>query len=310
MFSFSEVEPGFFSVFDAASGELSSVLGLQKNPPQRGVVVKQARFNAEDGTTLVGWITYVPRRPIDGRQALPIVVLIGTFPYEPWAGTYNDLAHFLASRDYVVLQLNHRGTSGHGLAFLEKGKAHLGAAVPADLAAAAAELAESEHIDGSRVAVIGSGYGAHLTLRTLASDKGRFACGVAISPVVDWGAIARSHNSDIRRQWFTRTKLLKASDDSRELTACSAVAFADDLTAPLLIIQGAADTVAPNRPVSRFVKRLRKAGVPVEQLIIKRAGHCVPEDEPRVEMFERIETFLAQHLSMARAASAPDSKGP
>lgn len=296
LLSFSGSIPGFFSVFEMETGEVRRLMPVRTEAPGLPhASVFPVRFTATDGTALFGWVTRPTAPASTNKPALfPLIVLLHPTPGEPWCGTYNDLAQFLASRGYVVLQLNHRGTQGRGRSFFELGRAGLGAVVPDDLSAGVAELVATGRVDGSRVAVIGSGYGGHLALRALST--GRFTSGVAISPVVDWGAIARSGDAAMRRRWMKETHVFDDQDDAGLLTAQSAVTFAKDLKQPCLFILGASQAAAPLTPVKGFVKRLESAGGQAESLVIKNATDDIPEEKHRAEMFERIEAFLARTL--------------
>ena len=304
--SFTVSQSAEISAFNTESGTMQTLMRLDRPIPRCGIAGGPARFQAADGTELFGWIVFQANQ--DERSSSrprPLVVLMHTEPYAPWIGDYHDLAAFLASRGYAVLQLNHRGTGGRGRELLEAGRVELGREVPADLDAAVAQLAASGRIDDTRVAVIGSGYGAHLALRALARKESRFTAGVAISPVVDWGAFVWAGESEARRHWIRDLGLISDDDDASTLTGNSAVTFARELSRPLLVIQGRDDAVAPDPQVAAFLNQLRERQAQVEHRVMKGAGFCITEEEPRAALFEHIERFLERVLDGSPPVAAP-----
>ena len=75
-------------------------------------------FKAKDGLTIHGYLT----KPV-GVEAknLPTVLLVHGGPWARDTWGYNPLVQFLANRGYAVLQVNFRGSTGYGKAFLNAG---------------------------------------------------------------------------------------------------------------------------------------------------------------------------------------------
>src|SRR3546814_13473343 len=90
------------------------------------------RFKASDGMELDGYLTLPAGVQSPGK--LPMVLLPHGGPHvegDRWA--FDNDAQFLASRGYLVLQVNFRGSEGRGHAFERAGYRQWGTRVQDDL---------------------------------------------------------------------------------------------------------------------------------------------------------------------------------
>ncbi len=98
-----------------------------------------------------------------------------------------DFAALLASRGYVVVAVDGRGTGLNGRAARCVVQDRLGHFEALDQIAAAQLWAAKDYVDADRLAIWGWSFGGFLTLKTLEMDAGRtFAAGIAVAPVTDW----------------------------------------------------------------------------------------------------------------------------
>ena len=114
--SFSDRDPGHFYLFQAkpAGGEKAWMdLGAVREgvKPQDMASVELQRIKARDGLELPVWVT----RPAGASGALPAVVLVHGGPWVrggDWS--WEAESQFLASRGYLVLEPEFRGSTGYG----------------------------------------------------------------------------------------------------------------------------------------------------------------------------------------------------
>jgi len=139
-------------------------------------------LNARDGLDLVTYLTipYFKDPRSEGRPTapLPMVVVVHDGPWSRASLTLDATHQWLASRGYVVLTVNYRGSTGFGQKFANAGNLEWGGAMNADLVDAVRWAVEQKIADPAAVAIMGEGYGGYAALASLASSADTFACAV------------------------------------------------------------------------------------------------------------------------------------
>src|SRR3712207_4829774 len=130
-------------------------------------------FTARDGLEIEGYLTLPPGR---GRENLPLVLNVHGGPWARDAWGYDPEAQWLANRGYGCLQINYRGSTGYGKAFLNAGNKEWGARMHDDLVDAVNWAVEEGVADPERVAIFGGSYGGYAALVRGAVTPGLFRC--------------------------------------------------------------------------------------------------------------------------------------
>jgi dipeptidyl aminopeptidase/acylaminoacyl peptidase len=216
---------------------------------------------------------------------------------------------WLANRGYAVLQVNFRGSAGYGKAFLNAGDREWGGKMHDDVVDGAQWLVRQGTADPRRIGIMGISYGGYATLAGLAFTPDVFACGVDL---VGPSNIVTLINSMPPHWTPIRARLIKRMGDPERdrafLESRSPLFFADRITAPLLIGQGANDPRVPQRESDQIVEAIRKNGRLVEYLVYGDEGHGFARPENNLHFFARAESFLAAHLG-GRCEPADDVPG-
>jgi len=84
-----------------------------------------------DGNKIKTYILFPPNFQ-DGKP-MPMVVLPHGGPHYRDSANYDELAQFIATRGYIVVQPNFRGSTGYGLKFRELGYKQWGGLMQDDL---------------------------------------------------------------------------------------------------------------------------------------------------------------------------------
>src|SRR5204862_4531898 len=95
---------------------------------------------------------------------LPLVVMPHGGPAARDGYDFDYIAQFLATRGYVVIQPEFRGSAGFGRDFREAGKGEWGGKMQTDLLDGVAALAASGEIDPDRVCIVGASFGGYAAL--------------------------------------------------------------------------------------------------------------------------------------------------
>jgi dipeptidyl aminopeptidase/acylaminoacyl peptidase len=194
--------------------------------------------------------------------------------------------HLLASRGYLVLDLDYRGSAGHGRAWRTAVAGWMGGRDLQDQVDASRWLRDSAGVAPERVGIYGGSYGGFLTLMALFTEPEWFGAGAALRPVTDWAHYNHGYTADI---------LGLPQADSASFRRSSPIRFAEGLQDPLLIAHGMQDTNVQFQDVVRLAQRLIELGkagwelaaYPAEDHGFQRPDSWIDEYRRILELFER-----------------------
>lgn len=166
-----------------------------------------------------------------------------------WAGFWSTFQQLLVARGYIVVQVDVRGSTGHGRAFREAFLADFAGRDLDDLASAVAYVESLPYVDPDRIGVWGSSYGGTLTAYALLKKPGLFDAGVACAAAVD----PRFFGSD-------DVAIVRRPDSHPEAFLRGAAQYAANLEDPLLLIHGMQDQVVPFKTVVDLAEALMRNG--------------------------------------------------
>ncbi|HEV8629185.1 MAG TPA: prolyl oligopeptidase family serine peptidase [Thermoanaerobaculia bacterium] len=267
-------------------------------PGDRFVAPRQVIFHAADGLELHGQL-FVPAgaAPGAGRPAViflhggPMRQMLLGFHYGGYYANAYAMNQYLASRGFVVLSVNYRSGIGSGEAFRRAGaQGPRGASEYQDVLAAGAFLRQQPGVDGHRIGLWGGSYGGYLTALALARDSARFAAGVDLHGVHDWGWLAKLENG---ADWG-----LLESEWNLAHTS-SPVADVATWTSPVLFIHGDDDRNVRFSETTDLVQRLRAQKVPVELLVFPDEAHSFLRGASWKRAYEATADFFVRRLMAA-----------
>lgn len=104
---------------------------------------------------------------------------------EKWHIDFNT--YLSGTKDYIVIQIDGRGSSGQGYQLLYEVYKKLGTVEVSDQLEVTEYLRDNLHfIDGRRMGIWGWSYGGYTAALALASTQSIFQCGVSVAPVTNW----------------------------------------------------------------------------------------------------------------------------
>ncbi|MEO0491703.1 MAG: alpha/beta fold hydrolase, partial [Cyanobacteria bacterium J06659_2] len=221
----------------------------------------------------------------------------------PWARDiwgYNPFAQFLANRGYAVIQPNFRGSTGYGKAFLNAGNHEWGTgAMQHDITDGVQYLIDQGIADPERVGIFGGSYGGYATLAGLAFTPDLYAAGASVvgpSNLITLLDSIPPYWASLRATFTLRLGDPDDLSDRTRLEAQSPLFFADQIQAPLMVVQGANDPRVKQVESDQIVVAMRDLGYPVEYLIAPDEGHGFRKEGNRLAMIAALERFFAEHL--------------
>jgi len=296
IFSFSDRQPGVCYVYSPGNDKMEDFMhACPWIKPEQMAEMHPISYKARDGLEIHGYLTI----PL-GQKArnLPLVVLPHGGPWIRDMWGYDPLVQMLANRGYAVLQMNYRGSAGYGAEFSRKGHKEVGGAIQQDIEDATRWAIAKKVADPKRIAIVGASYGGYSVLYALGKSPDLYCCGISIAGVSDWVSIYKNLSDGeykfAREHWVR--EIGDPEKDEEKLKMISPVNFADQISAPLLIIQGKDDRIVPQNQAKKMITALEKAGRKPDALFIADEGHGFNHEKSRVAEFKAIEAFLGKHL--------------
>lgn len=254
-------------------------------------------YKARDGLEIPAYVTLPPQQSAKPR---PLVVLPHGGPATRDTFSYDDLTQFLATRGYVVLRPQYRGSSGFGRAFEEAGHAEWAGKIQTDILDGVDMLAREGTIDPSRVCVVGWSFGGYAALTSTFQYPEIYKCAASIAGVTDLQMLqlhaVRRRGRNSGGFGYLRDMLGKATRET--LRAGSPVDQAERFQVPVLLIHGGLDTVVSADHSRHMRNALEQAGKDVKYLEFEDDNHNLYQAANRIRMLGALETFLADHLPL------------
>lgn len=251
-------------------------------------------FTARDGLTVHGYLTFP--RGVD-RSGLPAVLDVHGGPWVRDRWGYGPDAQWLANRGYVCVQVNYRGSTGYGKAFLAAGDKQWGRAMHDDLVDAVDHLVGQGWVDRDRVGIMGGSYGGYAALAGAAFTPDVFRCAIDLvgpSNLLTLLASIPDYWAPMRAMLYQRVGHLETERDM--LWDRSPLAHVDKIRIPVLVAQGANDPRVKQAEAEQIVAALAEKGLPHDYLLFPDEGHGLAKPENREVFYEAAERFLAEHL--------------
>jgi dipeptidyl aminopeptidase/acylaminoacyl peptidase len=295
--AYSDVDPGSVYIYNTVSDELTFQYRPRPElPTQHFARMTSIRYPSSDGLEIQAYLV-LPR----GHQPRNLPTLV--IPHGgPWARDYwgyNSYAQFFANRGYAVLLPNFRGSTGFGKDFLNAGNKQWGELMQDDITWGVKHLINEGIADSTRVAIFGGSYGGYATLAGLAFTPEVYAAGVSFVGPSNLITLINS----VPPYWeaFLKTFYVRMGDPStpegrERLERQSPLNSADQIVAPLLVVQGQNDPRVIKAESDQIVVALRERGFPVEYINAPDEGHGFARPVNNMAFVAAAEKFLASHI--------------
>ena len=251
-------------------------------------------FTARDGLEIHGYVTFPTGQ---GRSSLPAVLDVHGGPQVRDSWGYNPEAQWFANRGYLCVQVNYRGSTGYGKAFVAAGDREWGGKMHDDLIDAVSYVTGQGWADPSRVAIYGGSYGGYAALVGAAFTPDVFRCAVDIVGPSNLKTLLETvppYWAPMIAQLYRRVG--NPETDAEFLWSRSPLSRARDIRIPLLIAQGANDPRVKQAESEQIVAALTEAGIEHEYLLFPDEGHGFAKPENRIRFYTAAERFLARYL--------------
>jgi dipeptidyl aminopeptidase/acylaminoacyl peptidase len=250
-------------------------------------------YTARDGLIIHGYLT----KPVGVSTPVPTVLLVHGGPWARDTWGYDSEAQWLANRGYAVLQINFRGSTGYGKAFLNAGNREWAGKMHDDLLDGVNWLVETGVSQQDKIAIMGGSYGGYAALVGVTFSPDVFACAVDIvgpSNLITMMQTIPPYWEAFKAIEYHRVGNLETEPEF--LKSRSPLFFVDRIQKPLLIAQGANDPRVKESESEQIVNAMKQADRPVEYVLYEDEGHGFARPENRLHFYAIAEEFLAKYL--------------
>lgn len=253
------------------------------------------RYPSFDGLEIPS-VFYKPKAA-SATNKVPALVFVHGGPGGQSRRGYSALIQHLVNHGYAVLAANNRGSSGYGKTFFHMDDKRHGEVDLQDIVYARKYLKTLDWVDGDKIGIMGGSYGGYMVAAALAFEPDVFDVGVNIFGVTNWERTL----SSIPPWWESFKEALydemgDPATDLERLRRISPLFHADNITKPMLVVQGANDPRVLQVESDELVAAVRDNNVPVDYVLFPDEGHGFLKKENRITASEAYLKFLDQYL--------------
>lgn len=294
----SSSSPNNLYVYSFETGEIKRLTNtLNEEINEEDLVQgKVVRYKSFDGT-IIPAIYYQPHIA-SADQKVPALVWVHGGPGGQSRVSYFALIQYLVNHGYAILAVNNRGSSGYGKTFKNMDDRNHGESDLKDCVAGKEFLSGTGVVDMNKVGIIGGSYGGYMVMAALTFAPEEFDVGVNIFGVTNWLRTLKS----IPPYWESFRMALYAemgdptTADSVRLYNISPLFHTQNVTKPLMVLQGANDPRVLQVESDEIVAAVEANGVPVEYVLFDDEGHGFRKKENEIKGYGQILEFLNKYL--------------
>jgi dipeptidyl aminopeptidase/acylaminoacyl peptidase len=249
-------------------------------------------YKSFDGKTISAflWLPFNLQR--DGQH--PGIVLPHGGPTGQTMDSFDKTAAALASRGYVCIAPNVRGSTGYGMEFQKANYQDLGGGDLQDEVFAAKFLVDTGFVDAKKIGITGGSYGGYMAMIAIGKTPEVWAAAVELYGVTDW--LTEQQNEDPILQQYDQSILGDPVKDRAVYEKASPTKYFQNAKAPLLVLQGENDIIDPKEEAEQVVDILKKQGTVVAAHYYADEGHGFAKRENQIDAMQRTVEWFDRYL--------------
>jgi dipeptidyl aminopeptidase/acylaminoacyl peptidase len=256
--------------------------------------VAEITYKARDGADIPAYLTTPPG--FSGGTPRSLVVLVHGGPAARDYLQFDWLAQFIASRGFLVLQPQFRGSTGFGEEFRKAGLHQWGLLMQDDVTDGVKAMIDQKLADPRRICIAGASYGGYAAMAGAAFTPDLYACAISINGVFDLPLLQayEEKHSGAYSVLYWREHMGSAQDP--KLAEKSPGRHAASVRVPVLLMQSTEDTVVPVAQTDSMAAALRITNNHVKLVKIPGDDHWLSNTATRVQVLQEMDTFLQTNL--------------
>jgi dipeptidyl aminopeptidase/acylaminoacyl peptidase len=294
----SSTQPEDYWVYGLPHGQIQQITfsALGGLNPESLPASQLVHYKTFDGKTISAflWMPFNLKR--DGSN--PGVVLPHGGPTGQTVDTFSRTAVALASRGYVCIAPNVRGSTGYGMEFQKANYKDLGNGDLQDEVYAAKFLAATGFVDAKKIGITGGSYGGYMAMIAIGRTPDVWAAAVELYGITDW--LTEQQHEEPTLQQYDQSLLGDPVKDRKAYEDASPIKYFKDAKAPLLVLQGANDIRDPSEEAEQAVTLLKQAGKVVDAHYYPDEGHGFAKRENQIDALKRTVEWFDRYLKDQR----------
>ena len=293
--TFTDRNPGSYYLYFADQQKIKKLSDFNSAIKEAEMCeMRPVRFITRDSINMQGYLTL----PLHQKaENLPVVVLPHDGPVRRDLWGYNPEVQFLANRGYAVFQVNYRGSTGYGKAFVAAGFKQWGCKIQHDINDGVKWLIEKKIADPDRIAIYGRGFGGHIALNGIYAGKGTYACAASNSGVINLFTYLKSVPPYLKPNLQMFYEVIgNPLTDVDKMRQSSPLFQVDMINSPVFIAQNIRDPNINAGETIQFVKNLQKRNVKVTYLETDGDTFHSKNDDSRQKFYLALAEFLEVNL--------------
>jgi len=290
----SSTQPSDLWVYDLASHKATQLTysAVATLNPSRLPSSQLVHYKTFDGKTISAflWVPFNLKR--DGSN--PGIVLPHGGPTGQTVDSFNKTAAALASRGYVCIAPNVRGSTGYGMEFQRANYKDLGGGDLQDEVYGAKFLAATGYVDSAKIGITGGSYGGYMAMIAIGRTPETWAAAVELFGITDW--LTEQEHEEPTLQQYDQSLLGDPVKDRQIYEDASPIKYFKNAKAPLLILQGANDIRDPKEEAEQAKKLLKQAGKTVDAHYYPEEGHGFAKRENQIDAMQRTVDWFDRYL--------------
>ncbi len=247
-------------------------------------------FKNESGMQLNGWM--IKPQDFDPTKKYPVLMFVyggpGSQTVKNQFGGANDFWYqTLASKGYIVVSVDNRGTGARGRDFRTSTYQQLGKYEIEDQISAAKYLGDQSYVDANRIGIWGWSYGGYMSSLGITKGSDVFKMAMAVAPVTNW----RFYDS-IYTERYMRTPQENGDgyDDN------SPINHVEKLRGNYLLVHGSADDNVHFQNTTRMISALVAADKQFDLFIYPDKNHGIYGGNTRYHLYTKMTNFITENL--------------
>ncbi|MDZ4756514.1 MAG: S9 family peptidase [Bacteroidota bacterium] len=247
-------------------------------------------MNTSEMLNLYGYVFH-PKK-FDTNKKHPVLQYVYGGPgsqlvVDKWMGAYYYWFQYLASKGYVVVCVDGRGTGGRGASFKKVTYKEMGHYEIIDQIEVAKWLGTQPWADASRIGMFGWSFGGYMSSLAITKGAAFFKTAIAVAPVTNW----RFYDNI-----YTERYMQKPQDNAVGYDQNSPINFVDKIKGNYLIIHGTGDDNVHFQNSAEMVNAMINKNIPFDSEYYPNKNHGIRGGKTRLHLFTRISKYIFEKL--------------
>lgn len=264
------------------------IIGVSKDDLTEPEVLKYPSFDGMEIEALY----FAPNKEVDNGHT---ILWPHGGPQHAERKSFRPLLQYLCSQGFRVFSPNFRGSTGYGESFMKLVNKDWGGGPRLDIVTGMEWLDQQGRSTADKWFCIGGSYGGYMTLLLHGRHATKFKAFVDIfgpSNLFTTIETAPEHWKAADRELIGDPEI-----DREKLIEDSPMTYIDQMTKPMLVIQGANDPRVVKVESDVIVNAMREKDQEVEYLVLEDEGHGFSKTENAIKVYKLMVSFLQKYVN-------------